>query len=98
MDLDTFRTTFPEFGTNERGLTDVMVQRYLDMASAEVDPEVWGGDAAQGVGYLAAHLLVMSPYGAQVRNNVKDINGSTYLTEYKRRQSIAALCGGTRVV
>jgi hypothetical protein len=85
--LDTFRARFPEFGTNAAGLPDVMVQPFLDAAALEVDSDVWGGRSDEGVMYLAAHKICLSPFGSEVREKVKDGSGTTYLSEFTRIQT-----------
>lgn len=59
MNLATFRVQFPEF----KAVADTFVQAHLDAAELEVDADVWGTKADQGIAYLAAHKMALSPMG-----------------------------------
>lgn len=77
MQLEVFREQFPEF----KNLGDSMVQAFLDAAALEVDADVWGTKEDQGIGYLAAHKMALSPYGQTARLGGKD--SSTYKAHYE---------------
>lgn len=79
ISLASFRTQFPEFN----GPSDGLVQSMLDAAALEIDTSIWGKKADQGQAYLAAHKLVMSPFGQNAKLQTK--NGeSTYLGVYQK--------------
>lgn len=82
---------FPEFANTNAAL----VESRIAQAEARIDAAVWGARAADGVLYLAAHLLATSPYGQQARLSSKD-GSSTYLVEYVRLQREVA--AGFRVI
>ncbi len=79
MDLAHFLIAFPEFGEADTPL----VQAKLDEAAREIDASVWLTRADDGQGYLAAHLLAMSPMGNAAKLVTKDAS-TTYETHYKR--------------
>lgn len=97
-DLTTFRALFPEFGTNTAGVPDSHVQAHLDAAALEVDPEVWDARVDQGIYYLAAHKICLSPFGHELREKVMDEQGTTYLSEYRRIQYQVGLARGHRCI
>ena len=77
MTLTEFKIQFPEF----KSVPDPMLNAHIAAASLECSPEVWGTLLDQGIAYLAAHKLALSPYG----NSAKLSNasgGSTYFTHY----------------
>lgn len=77
MTLTEFKTQFPEF----RSVPDPMLTAHLNAAALECSEEVWGTLLDQGIAYLAAHKMALSPYG----NTAKLSNasgGSTYFTHY----------------
>lgn len=90
MDLATFRIQFPEF----QFVDDSLVQAMLTAAALSVDVDVWGTKAGQGVGYLAAHKLALSPYGQAARLVAKD-GSTTYETHYT--DLVAQVSGGFRI-
>lgn len=79
MDITAFLIRFPEFGEVDHPL----LQAKLDEASREIDAGVWLTRADDGQGYLAAHLLAMSPMGNAAKLVAKD-GSTTYETHYKR--------------
>lgn len=42
---------------------DALVESKIAQASRSIDPKVWGALVDDGVAYLAAHLLALSPFG-----------------------------------
>ena len=85
MQLSDFRTGFPEFN----GVTDGMVQMWLNAAQLRIDQGIWGAfgtspnltNADFGHGYLAAHLLATSPFGQNARMVAKE-GSTTYWQNY----------------
>lgn len=81
--LAEFRIRFPEFGDGTRGASDTLVERMLVTADNLNDPDTWGDSKYDAVYYKAAHLVALSPYGADMR--LKSDNGQTvYGAEYNR--------------
>ena len=90
MVLADFRNLFPEFVQT----ADAQVQATLNAAAAQIDINQWNGDgydptvtttltkADLGQGYLAAHMLTLSPYGQNARLNTKAGPMTTYWTHY----------------
>lgn len=83
MDLASFRTRFPEFAR----ASDAMVSAAL--ADAEGRAGVGNGTSwqAQKIGYLAAHLLAISPGGRALRTTPEGASQegtatTPYLREY----------------
>jgi hypothetical protein len=91
MDLSTWRAQFPEF----KLVADTQCQAFLNAAALEIDPDIWGDLTDQGVGYLAAHKLTMSPFGQGARLAAKD-GTTTYFTHYDGLRS-AVTCAAYRV-
>lgn len=71
MERAAFVTQFPEFEGVETALLDAV----LAAAALEVDVEVWGAKASQGIAYKAARKLALSPLGNTAKLVNKD--GST---------------------
>lgn len=61
VSISTMKSMHPEFSA----VPDSVVGTALSDALSEMDLRVWGELAARGQRLLAAHLLAMSPYGAQ---------------------------------
>jgi len=61
LSITAFRVRFPEFD----GIADELVQAKLDQAANSINETAWGDLAEDGHGQLAAHLLALSPQGAQ---------------------------------
>jgi hypothetical protein len=74
----SFFVSFPEFSATDVNLVDAK----LAEAAAEIDQDVWGDRATAGHGYLAAHLLAMSPFGNAAK--LVDKSSTTYEVHYKR--------------
>jgi hypothetical protein len=95
LTIEAFTTGFPEFRNAEKGL----VYAKLSEAYQQIDLSVWdtganGPKSGIGQGYLAAHLLALSPFGQNARMIAK--NGTTtYLTHYRNLQR--QVCQGFRV-
>ncbi len=86
LSLSEFRARFPEFGNGTNGASDALVQSKLDAADALVHPETWGDLARHGAYQKAAHLVALSPYGADMR--LSSDNGQTiYGVEFDRMLS-----------
>lgn len=56
---EQFLVQFPEFSKSNAALVEAM----LAAAELEIDRDVWDAKADQGVMYLAAHKLALSPMG-----------------------------------
>lgn len=82
LTLAEFVDRFPEFADAPPGL----VQAKLDEADRRTPPRVWGvAPARDAQGYLAAHLLAISPFGRDARL-VSDDGATTYGTERARME------------
>lgn len=79
VSVSSFLEAFPEF-SGERAATD-LIQAKIAEASRSVDSRRWGARTDDGVAYLAAHLLAMSPWGQKARLS----DGNTGTTTYKGR-------------
>lgn len=77
LDLATFADRYPEFAPVVAD-RPTYVQSKLDDAETEIDVTVWGDKAERGHGLLTAHLLAMSPYGANAALRSKDGTTSIY--------------------
>lgn len=83
VSYETFVEGFPEFAKAPKTLVD----RKIVEASRLVDREVWRDKADDGISYLAAHLLSMSPFGQHARlvpPNSK-VTREDALTTYERQ-------------
>lgn len=63
IDLTSFRVRFPEFKTTP----DATVIVVLNQAAARIDASVYGDLTDEAHGYLAAHILAVSPFGKDSR-------------------------------
>lgn len=77
MTPEDFRVRFPEFRTAPDGL----VTRVLGEATRSIDDSVYGAQTDDAIGYLAADLLVTSPFGKNQRLE-DDKSESTYRKSY----------------
>lgn len=77
----SFFVRFPEF-SGDRAPLD-LVQRALAEAERRVSAKIWGNLRADGIGYLAAHLISSSPWGQQARLAAQD-GSTTYGAAYER--------------
>jgi Protein of unknown function (DUF4054) len=86
LSLDTFLTSFPEFANTPKGLLAAKLAESL----LQIDPNIWGVKADTGQGYLAAHLITLSPMGQNARMIVASKNGTqpttTYMGHYRVMQ------------
>lgn len=86
MTLARFRTEQPEF----EQVPDAYIQAYLDEATTELDPEIWGVKFDQGVKYRAAHKMALSPQGMAMKL-VTNKGESTYGAHFTElAQSVAS--------
>lgn len=93
--LADFRTRFPEF----QNVPDSAVAGHLAGAALEIDLLMWGAKADEGHCYLAAHKLVLSPWGQGARTAKEGVylKGQTlYWQEYSRLMRMVAT--GPRVL
>lgn len=74
-----FRQDFPDF----KETSDELVRKKLAAASLRIASRIWGTLTDQGIMYLAAHLLSISPEGEQSRLKAKN-RMTTYGSEWKR--------------
>lgn len=79
MNLAAFRVRFPELAA----ASDTFVQAMLDDATLRCSASFWGTLHALGVGYLAAHMLALSPWG-QSAKLIDKIGQSTYGIAYNQ--------------
>jgi hypothetical protein len=81
-DLATFRISFPEFA----GADDPFVQAWLDRAEARCGVARWGAKRDDGIFFLAAHLMAVSPWGNSAKlitsPKEKGYQRTTYGLEY----------------
>ncbi len=80
--FSSFVKAFPEFAETSKTL----VEAKLAEARRRIDPEVWRTKTDDGVSYLAAHLIAMSPQGQHARlvpKNAK-VTREDALTTYER--------------
>lgn len=70
---------FPELNT----APDALVTRFLASAAASIDSELYGDRYDDAQGYLAAHLLCLSPYGKNARLESK-AGQTTYGMRYEQ--------------
>lgn len=85
LTLEEFLERFPEFestGSTNPGF----VQRKLDEAWRRTPAAAWGDKAQDAHGYLAAHLLAISPFGRDARMASKD-GTTTYGNERIRMEN-----------
>lgn len=88
VNVGMFKARYPEFCD----APDSLVRAVLLEAECRTDETVWGDCYTQGVMYLAAHLLAISPM-AQTAAKCCDKDGMTpYMRE--RKKMICALGGG----
>lgn len=94
---DSFIEAFPEFEEAKKKLVEAKIAE----ATRRVDPEVFRTKADDAIGYLAAHLLSMSPFGQHARlipKNAKPTRDDA-LTTYEReyRALVRSVASGFRV-
>lgn len=77
--LAAFRIRFPEFSQ----ANDPFVNANLTAAALEVDTDAWGAKTDEGVMFLAAHKMALSPFGMNARMVSRD-GSTTYWTNYHR--------------
>lgn len=98
VNYETFIEGFPEFAEVEKPY----VERKIAEATRQVDTAVWRDKADDGISYLAAHLLALSPFGQNARlvppnaKATRDEALTTYEREYQRMVRMVA--SGFRVV
>lgn len=91
MDLAAFRSEYPEFQSCE----DAFVSLYLARAAKRIDRRIWGEIAAEGHGFLTAHLIATAPNGQMARLVSAD-GDTTYGKAF--RDLVAQVACGLRVV
>lgn len=84
----TFRTSFPEFVR----APDSLIAAKLAEATRQIDPALWGDKFDDGVGYLAAHKLALSPFG----NTAKLTPNTTTTYEIHYRRLLGMVTAGYR--
>lgn len=82
----TFINSFPEFKLAPIGY----VQAKLAEAARQIDVNTWGDKAPDGQGYLAAHLMALSPFGNTAKLTADST--TTYELHYRRLLQIVS-CG-----
>jgi hypothetical protein len=95
-DLPTFKAQFPEF-VSQSSARDPFLQSFLNAAALEIDPVVWGNMTDQGIYYLAAHKLAISPSGnsAKLIPKTSGYQSTTYGQEWELMLSKVASGYGT---
>lgn len=89
----SFIAARPEFAKTQLSV----IQAMLDEATTELDPTVWNALLDQGVSYLAAHKLALSPFGQNARMIAKD-GTTTYWTHFQRLVRIVGGAHGGALV
>lgn len=74
--IGDFRLRFPELDKAPQQI----VTRCLATANNWVNPDIWGGVSDDGVAYLAAHYVAMSPGGEHARLDPKAVKGDDPLS------------------
>jgi len=77
--VNRFRKAFPEF----RETSDVLIEQKIIAAELRISTEVWGNRTEQGIMYLAADLIAMSPSGEKARL-VSDKGKTTYRVTWEQ--------------
>ena len=72
-----FLQGFPEF----QGVPTPQIQFHMNGATAQVDPAFWGGKTDDGIYFLTAHRLALSPWGMNARLAEPD-KATTYWQHY----------------
>jgi hypothetical protein len=86
MILSQFRGMFPEF----RATSDEMIEGFLGAASVEISESLYGDKYDSAHGFLAAHMLAVSPFGKASRTDNKDEETTTYWRNYARIRKLVA--------
>lgn len=91
-----FKLSFPEFAGVIGGVAvdDAYIQVWLDRAARHISPTVWRAKYDDGVLFLAAHWMTVSPQGQGAKLNNAD-GTSTYGKQYDRLK--LEVTGGYRV-
>jgi len=63
VSVANFQARFPEFASTDTGLITLV----LAEASAQIETSVWSTRRDEGIKYLTAHLLAISPMGEPAR-------------------------------
>jgi hypothetical protein len=87
MTVEEFIVRHGEFAQQ---VTSGKVAAALADATRRTDPEVFGTNTDEAIGWLAAHLLIADPAGRSVREALGRGAQSTYLNE---RQRLEQECG-----
>lgn len=82
-----FDARFPEFA----GRPDALLTSTLETAHARCHSDTWGTGRNDGVLYLTAHLLALSPFGREMRMVNRD--GTTAYEATYRTLLIGATAG-----
>lgn len=82
-----FIAQFPEFARVQPPVVNAQLAR----AARWVDPAVWRTQATDGMMYLAAHFLALSPFGMSTRLAAKD-GTTTYKKQFD--EMMVAVTGG----
>ncbi len=78
MNLANFRLTFPELNA----ASDTLVSGFLASAARSIDSDLYGDRYDDAQGFLAAHLICLSPYGKNARLSSKE-GKTTYGDRYE---------------
>lgn len=83
-----FKAEFAEF----EGAPNALVQAKLDLALRRTPADVWGDQQDDGIKYLAAHLLALSPKGRELKLIVNRDGETTYGNQRREMENIVS-CG-----
>lgn len=84
MTLEEFRTQFPEF----QEAPDSLILGKMREAESRTDAFVWGAKREQGIAYLTAHLIALSPGGRAMQLVQKDGSTPYYETLTTLRRAV----------
>jgi hypothetical protein len=86
-----FKAEFPEF----KDTSEDVISANLSRASRQVNQNVWGAQADDGISLLTAHMLAMSPRGEQAKLKFKN-RGTHYKEMYD--DLVMQVTSGGRVI
>jgi len=80
---------FPEFDLD--GSNTAIIQAKIDAATLRTDATVWGTMRDEGIKYLAAHLLALSPFARELK--LANDNGETIYGKMRRDMEMVVASG-----
>lgn len=92
MTLAQFRVRFPEF----QRAGDELVNDVLEHAGELATQAVYGDDTTEAVGYQAAYLLSLSPFGRGARSTSQTSLYREHLMRLRKRRTPRAMVTGAQ--